>query len=120
MDCPKCEAGKTLEILEQKGIEVDRCPGCEGVWLDEYELEYLLDLEEGDLGKLLQGEHSKDADAREACCPRDGKPLKRVHDSRDRGLTLDTCPECKGLWLDGGEFRRIKEAQPNLRLGDFV
>lgn len=37
--CPKC--GETLEEILFQEIMVDRCPGCQGVWLDSGELERL-------------------------------------------------------------------------------
>lgn len=39
MKCPKC--GLDLETLVHRGIEIDRCNGCGGVWLDRGELEEL-------------------------------------------------------------------------------
>lgn len=37
MKCPNCQA--TLLIADKKGIEIDYCPECRGVWLDRGELE---------------------------------------------------------------------------------
>jgi len=42
MKCPNDET--TLLITERKGIEIDYCPTCRGVWLDK-----------GELDKLIQG-----------------------------------------------------------------
>ncbi len=39
MRCPKC--GENLEEILFQGIMVDRCTGCQGVWLDPGELERL-------------------------------------------------------------------------------
>ena len=39
MHCPKC--GQSLYKIEYKGVKIDRCPGCQGVWLDAGELEVL-------------------------------------------------------------------------------
>lgn len=39
MTCPKC--GGKLEEIIFRGIEIDRCTSCDGVWLDEGELEKL-------------------------------------------------------------------------------
>ena len=36
MQCPKCQ--HSLESTERKGVVVDYCPGCRGVWLDSTEL----------------------------------------------------------------------------------
>lgn len=39
-------------------------------------------------------------------CPVDGtQMLKEVAHM----LVIDRCPECKGVWLDGGELDRIRE-----------
>ena len=46
MHCPKC--GSQLEMIMFKGIEIDRCFSCNGTWLDEGEVE-----------KLVQSESSK-------------------------------------------------------------
>lgn len=37
-------------------------------------------------------------------CPRCGADL--AHDSR-QGVAIDTCPECRGVWLDRGELEKI-------------
>ena len=39
MRCPKC--GESLEEINFQEIQVDRCTGCRGVWLDPGELERL-------------------------------------------------------------------------------
>lgn len=40
----KCPAdGATLEMSERKGVEIDYCPACRGVWLDRGELDKILD-----------------------------------------------------------------------------
>ncbi len=39
MKCPKC--GADLVTTDFEGVQVDRCPECQGVWLDAGELEHL-------------------------------------------------------------------------------
>ncbi len=39
MHCPKC--GYELEQTSYRGVEIDRCFNCGGVWLDQGELEKL-------------------------------------------------------------------------------
>ncbi len=39
MKCPNCN--QTLLMTEKKGITIDYCPECRGVWLDKGELEKL-------------------------------------------------------------------------------
>ena len=43
MHCPKC--GHNLIEIDYKGIAVDKCANCEGVWLDAGELEQISHLE---------------------------------------------------------------------------
>lgn len=45
MKCPVCK-NVTLLMTEKKGIEVDYCPECRGIWLDRGELEKLIGAEE--------------------------------------------------------------------------
>lgn len=47
MNCPKC--GMKLVEVDYKGIEVDKCSGCEGIWLDPGELEAVSKLDQGKL-----------------------------------------------------------------------
>lgn len=42
MKCPACE-NSTLAITERRGIEIDYCPQCRGVWLDRGELDKLIE-----------------------------------------------------------------------------
>lgn len=41
MKCPSCN--ETLLMTEKKGIEVDYCPNCRGIWLDKGELEKMIE-----------------------------------------------------------------------------
>ena len=41
MNCPI--DGEVLLITERKGIEIDYCPTCRGVWLDRGELDKMID-----------------------------------------------------------------------------
>jgi Zn-finger nucleic acid-binding protein len=40
MDCPRCAAD--LDVTQRRGIEIDVCPECRGVWLDRGELDKLI------------------------------------------------------------------------------
>ena len=37
-------------------------------------------------------------------CPTDGTPLTEMVKN---GVTIDVCPECKGVWLDRGELEKL-------------
>ncbi len=51
MRCPKC--GMELIAIDYKGLEVDKCSECEGIWLDAGELEAVSKLEKSSIDKLF-------------------------------------------------------------------
>ena len=51
MKCPKC--GMELIEIDYKGIKVDKCSECEGIWLDAGELEAISKVEKKVLDKLF-------------------------------------------------------------------
>ena len=51
MRCPKC--GMQLIEIDYKGIKVDKCSECEGIWLDAGEMEAASRLEKAGLDKLF-------------------------------------------------------------------
>ncbi len=52
MHCPKC--GMQLIEIDHKNIKIDKCSDCGGIWLDQGELEQVLQDEKGVFGKLLK------------------------------------------------------------------
>ncbi len=44
MHCPKC--GEVLQAVHFGKIEIDRCFGCKGLWLDDGQLEKLIEQDE--------------------------------------------------------------------------
>jgi Zn finger protein HypA/HybF involved in hydrogenase expression len=51
MRCPKC--GMEMIEIDYKGIKIDKCSECEGIWLDAGELEAVSKLEKSGLEKLF-------------------------------------------------------------------
>ena len=51
MHCPKC--GMQLHEIDYKGVKVDKCVSCDGIWLDAGELEQLSKLEKRALIRLF-------------------------------------------------------------------
>lgn len=68
MKCPNCQT--TLLITDKKGIEIDYCPDCRGIWLDRGELEKIIERSaehysnrenyEADSRKYEYGKHSSE------------------------------------------------------------
>ncbi len=104
MNCPRCKA--ELKTEQHKGIEVDRCPDCEGMWLDYPELDQLEDIvldEDKVKGTMIFSSRTS-----YISCPRCGGLMKafryRLYD-----LELDFCERLHGFWLDQGEEKRVLE-----------
>ena len=51
MRCPKC--GMQLSEVEYKGINIDKCFQCDGVWLDAGEMEAISKLEKTALARVF-------------------------------------------------------------------
>ncbi len=120
MNCPKC-GDEPLAQRTFDGVEVDSCAECNGIWFDKRELPELLAKETQQVEKLMGGEDEDDANYKRGTqCPRDSQKLLRVRSNRNKDVTVDACVVCQGVWLDGGEFERIKRTTPGIKLGDLL
>ena len=36
--------------------------------------------------------------------------MEKLANDRDNSVTIDVCPDCKGIWLDKGEFEAIQNS----------
>jgi Zn-finger nucleic acid-binding protein len=106
MKCPKCKT-ETLRESAIEGVAVDRCASCDGIWFDAEELGLLLAEDSRHVASLLRGNLHEPADGKKGICPRDSSELLRVFSSIDRTVVIDACPDCHGIWLDGGEFEKL-------------
>jgi len=75
-----------------KGVEIDLCPSCAGVWLDGGELKEITNYD------LTAG--------RVLSCIRCEKPMQT---KMVRGVEIDICPDCDSVWLDAGELKKISD-----------
>jgi len=53
MRCPKC--GMQLVEIDYRGMKIDKCTECSGVWLDHGELEAIVNLDKSVISRLLSG-----------------------------------------------------------------
>jgi len=106
MKCPKCET-ETLVEFEVEAVKVDRCSSCDGIWFDARELGQLLSDDAKNVASLNRGGVQAQLDGKRGCCPRDGAELLRVYSAVDRSVVIDACGDCRGMWLDGGEFKKL-------------
>ena len=105
MNCPRCHAGLVTE-REYHGIEVDRCPSCDGRWLDLGELDQLEatvpSTVEERRATIRYAEHRSDIQ-----CPVCSKDMTSFN-YRAYNLELDSCDD-HGFWLDASEEGRARE-----------
>ena len=107
MNCPVCS--HPLIILELDQIEVDYCTNCQGVWLDEGELELLL-LDSDEKTRLLKSfEVDKKSKEKYFKCPICSKKMEKVLCGDVNKITLDKCPRHHGLWFNKGELEAVVE-----------
>jgi Zn-finger nucleic acid-binding protein len=106
MKCPKCGT-ETLNQFSVREVAVERCSSCNGSWFDARELSQLLAEDARYVSTLRRGSVKEQLEGKKGFCPRDGSDLLRVYSSIDRSVILDACAECRGIWLDGGEFNKL-------------
>ncbi|PWG61882.1 TFIIB-type zinc ribbon-containing protein [Spiribacter halobius] len=49
MQCPVCR-DQRLEMTDRRGVEIDYCPQCRGVWLDRGELDKIIERSAAEAG----------------------------------------------------------------------
>ena len=104
MKCPRCEGELITE--QYKGIEVDRCPSCNGMWLDYGELDQLEDTAFDQ--DQLKGSLKFRSFRGDLLCPKCQRPMQ-FFNYRAYKLELDFCDQEHGVWLDAGEEKRVIE-----------
>ncbi len=106
-------SGLPLKEIDLGGVKVDvGWKGCGGIWFDKGELEHVDEAHEQageallnipiDKGLLLPERMTRH-------CPVDGTAMIRYNFGEDIDLEIDECPECGGIWLDGGELQKIRD-----------
>ena len=109
MNCPKCEKHLAMQMVGD--IEIDSCGNCGGVWLDLGELKALLQQSDSFQASLSNDDSGTTSiyDALTGSCPRCGGEghMTRVQHLDRPEITMDSCPVCYGIWLDGGEFGEL-------------
>ncbi len=103
MNCPKCKSG--MRQLAVGDMLLDRCRNCYGLWLDDGELNTL---------KKIQNTGSIDLGIPEGVELEAPSHLLRCSKCRCRlntkrsYLEYETCPQCRGIFLDAGELSKKK------------
>lgn len=117
--CPVCH--ELMMVLEADKIEIDYCGICRGVWLDEGELEMLLEGAEQKDRFLKSFKIEKRISEKRNRCPVCRKKMDKIsflsrfgkgisgNNERSAGknenkIVIDRCPIYHGIWFDRGEL----------------
>jgi len=108
MFCPVCK--ESMIVLELHEIEIDYCTKCEGIWLDEGELEALLENSK-EKEELLNSIKIVDHPAEKPHkCPVCSKRMLKINIGGDEKVMIDQCKNGHGFWFDKGELYDIIKA----------
>lgn len=104
MRCPRCAATLEAQPAGRKAT-LHACPAHHGVFATPADLQHVL--------PVAPYAALRDAMDRsvpgEAPCPACAAPMRTHH---PRGVELDGCMACGGVWFDGGELERVKTPPP--------
>lgn len=102
--CPDCRG--PFEQINQKGVTVDRCLKCQGLWFDAGELTLSVEV----LRPLTGFQGAKPTSA---VCPRcAGSSLVEITFPGTQQI-IEACPKCKGTYLPKGRLEAIhRELEP--------
>jgi len=128
MKCPACQ--KAMFVMEYDGLELDHCPGCEGVWFDADELDLLFErhasLTADVIGRLPEAGDAAVGNEKPRRCPRCRKHMRKVNIGGDSGVLVDVCRSDHGLFFDQGEVAQLADhlidpdAKLSARLSAFL
>jgi Zn-finger nucleic acid-binding protein len=109
MKCPKSQSDE-LTPVEIKGVKIDACAQCKGLWFDKDELRKIKDITASDANWLdvdLWTDESK-LSAKESPkkCPACANALYAI-EYGDSGTEIDFCKNCQGVWLDKNDLSKI-------------
>lgn len=109
MKCPACK--NPLREKSAGEMTLDMCyGGCGGIWFDATELERVSARAATTLHSIWNVPTSNVKLTAPRRCPRcPDLILERKWFSDLKGVEIDQCAKCGGIWLDAGEFSRIYE-----------
>jgi Zn-finger nucleic acid-binding protein len=122
MNCIRCQT--KMRKVSRDNVLVDRCPDCGGIWLDEGELNML---EEGagheDAVIMHQARKELLHEAQRLVslvgfCPKCEQA--RLQQVKKRGVELDVCPKCSGIYLDEGELDKVLGGKKDSFIGSLL
>jgi len=124
MKCPKDE-NELIKELYEDCVEVDKCPKCQGIWLDEGELEIIEETIKNDYSDELKKQPDYINEAfnmarslaeEEYTCPICNNALNKREYGYCSQIIIDVCPSCRGMWLDDKEIQKLEIFFERLRI----
>jgi len=111
--CPKCH--ERLEAVDVRGVRVDTCQTCAGIWFDAGELKQLrssgpsawVDLESRVAPRTEETTASPGHMMK--TCPQCSLPMHAYRFLYNSNITLDECNQCGGIWVDDNELAAMAE-----------
>jgi Zn-finger nucleic acid-binding protein len=110
MKCSTCQ--KELDQIDFRGIVINECSGCHGRWFDREELQKAKNNTDEDLRWLdfdpfsKKEKHFNVLPENGGLCPKCSEPMVTLAYAKS-GVVIEKCEQCHGVWLHGGEFKKI-------------
>lgn len=102
--CPRC-MNQHLEAAEgPRGVPIDRCPQCTGVWLDKSEVYYYA-ADPDRLFAVIAAAYKTPTASRFLCRRCETQMCEVAFPAP--GPTIDACRKCGGTWFDKGEIEAL-------------
>lgn len=108
MKCPKCS--NEMSEISNEAFTANRCESCGGLWFTEENLSKALktaNSEEIDLSDLNSAATYNEV--RDIDCPTCNQKMIKMVDKDQFHIKYELCPSCRGIFLDSGEFKDLKE-----------
>jgi len=120
MKCPNDNTEMNQARIEGhygQPILLEQCKECGGIWFDETEL---FSARNGEAEKIEVFDPKSlwtpaNIVKRTLRCPSDQSELFRFKDRYFlKGIILERCPSCNGIWLNRGDFAKLQQARQEL------
>lgn len=117
MACPQCSTPlDVIELETEPRLQVERCLTCHGMFFNPGEVEALLDaqtnpivwLDPVQIEQIADDFGNKERKVTYQKCPACGDRMSHVNFGGRSAVIIDRCGT-HGVWLDGGELRRLAE-----------
>ena len=108
--CPRCR-NAAMQHVVLHGQELETCPKCQGLWFDDHALNETIKTKHSitDPYCIRQGfgerlsEHTYE-------CHRCHVAMQQFHLLKDYHLSMDCCPQCDGVWVNGDDVSMVLAA----------